>query len=243
LYTPKELYQFYQKMYLQGQSRNPAEKIYNHLRVRVISELNRIWNGRILIVGCGLNEDLAILHKCESGFAFDLSFEAVHKIRNIDQNIFTADVLNIPCEDDTFDLIICSEVLEHVPNINSAIIEMHRVLRRGGKLIVSTPNWLSWFGLARWLGEKITHNPIHSSGQPYDDWKTLSRLRRELTPYFRVIAHRGIWYLPPLHYHGKGIPSWLMRTIYYFFSPFEFCLSRILPSLGHLIVLQGVAKK
>lgn len=39
----------------------------------------------------------------------------------------------------SFDLILCSEVLEHVVDSKKALSEMHRLLRPGGKLILSTP--------------------------------------------------------------------------------------------------------
>lgn len=41
--------------------------------------------------------------------------------------------------DNQFDLIICSHVLEHIPNDLKAMTEMHRVLKRGGYLLVMVP--------------------------------------------------------------------------------------------------------
>lgn len=41
--------------------------------------------------------------------------------------------------DEKFDLIICSHVLEHIPNDLDAMMEMHRVLRLGGYLLVMVP--------------------------------------------------------------------------------------------------------
>jgi len=41
--------------------------------------------------------------------------------------------------DDSFDVIICHQVLEHVPNADQAVREIHRVLKPGGRVIVTVP--------------------------------------------------------------------------------------------------------
>lgn len=39
----------------------------------------------------------------------------------------------------TFDLILCTEVIEHIPDSKAALREMHRIIKSGGTLILSTP--------------------------------------------------------------------------------------------------------
>lgn len=48
------------------------------------------------------------------------------------------DAHHLPFEDDSFDIILCSEVLEHLHSPHIAIAEMQRVLKKGGKLILTT---------------------------------------------------------------------------------------------------------
>jgi SAM-dependent methyltransferase len=50
-----------------------------------------------------------------------------------------SDITDLPCPDDSFDLIICSHVLEHVDDDRLAIREMLRVLRPGGSALVLIP--------------------------------------------------------------------------------------------------------
>jgi SAM-dependent methyltransferase len=50
-----------------------------------------------------------------------------------------ADVMSLPFGDQTFDTVICLEVLEYVPSPEAALAEMSRVLRKGGGLILSAP--------------------------------------------------------------------------------------------------------
>jgi SAM-dependent methyltransferase len=50
-----------------------------------------------------------------------------------------SDICNIPKPDNSFDAILCSEVLEHLPNPVSAIKEFHRLLKVDGRLILTAP--------------------------------------------------------------------------------------------------------
>ena len=52
------------------------------------------------------------------------------------------DALRLPFPDDTFDRIIASEVLEHVPDDQVALDEIFRVLKPGGTLAATVPSWL-----------------------------------------------------------------------------------------------------
>ncbi len=52
------------------------------------------------------------------------------------------DALNLPYADGTFDCVIASEILEHIPQDDAAITELVRVLKVGGTLAVSVPRWL-----------------------------------------------------------------------------------------------------
>ena len=52
------------------------------------------------------------------------------------------DALDLPYDDGTFDFVIASEILEHVPQDDRAIDELIRVLKPGGRLAVTVPRWL-----------------------------------------------------------------------------------------------------
>lgn len=65
----------------------------------------------------------------------------------------TSDIANIPVEDHSFDVVLCTEVLEHVPEPISALKEFARVLRPGGRLIVTAP-----------LGSGLHQQPFHFYG-------------------------------------------------------------------------------
>ncbi|AOY57942.1 methyltransferase, type 11 [Desulfococcus multivorans] len=53
-----------------------------------------------------------------------------------------ADITALPFADAAFDLVICSEVLEHIPAHRAAVTELVRVLKPGGDLVISVPCYL-----------------------------------------------------------------------------------------------------
>lgn len=59
------------------------------------------------------------------------------------------DIQNLSFEDNYFDILISCETIEHVPNPNIAIKQLHRKCKRNGILILTTPNYFNFYGLFR----------------------------------------------------------------------------------------------
>jgi len=57
-------------------------------------------------------------------------------------SLSAADITRLPFPDGCFDLVVCSEVLEHIPDHETAIREIIRVLKPGKPLVVSVPRYL-----------------------------------------------------------------------------------------------------
>jgi ubiquinone/menaquinone biosynthesis C-methylase UbiE/tetratricopeptide (TPR) repeat protein len=66
---------------------------------------------------------------------------------------YVSDIAALPVPDASFDVVLCTEVLEHVPEPIAALREMARVLRPGGKLILTAP-----------LGSGLHQLPFHFYG-------------------------------------------------------------------------------
>lgn len=52
---------------------------------------------------------------------------------------YECDLTSIPVEDARFDMVICTQVIEHVPDPTAVLTELHRVLKPGGMLYLTTP--------------------------------------------------------------------------------------------------------
>jgi SAM-dependent methyltransferase len=58
---------------------------------------------------------------------------------SVDKIDIIGDIVNIPEKNESFDVILCSEVFEHIPNPVEAIKEFQRLLKKDGILIITAP--------------------------------------------------------------------------------------------------------
>jgi len=102
----------------------------------------RVTDGRILDVGCGAGYILSRMQSQQRElFGFDITLEGVKraKERVKEANFYLGDAGNIPFKSDTFDCLICSEILEHIPS-DDPIKECYRVLKPAGIAVITVPN-------------------------------------------------------------------------------------------------------
>jgi SAM-dependent methyltransferase len=98
----------------------------------------------ILDVGCGNGWAAAgLIPKGHRVISMDISTknpaDSLKRTPHYNHAAVTADVYNMPFREDTFDYIIASEIMEHVPDPALFIQCLLKVLKRGGKLIITTP--------------------------------------------------------------------------------------------------------
>jgi SAM-dependent methyltransferase len=89
--------------------------------------------GRLLDVGCGRKP-----YK-DKYFSAAASYIGVDYLTDRSQPDIVASALDLPLDSESFDTVVSTEVLEHVPDPLRALREMHRVLKPSGYLILSTP--------------------------------------------------------------------------------------------------------
>jgi SAM-dependent methyltransferase len=90
-------------------------------------------SGKLLDVGCGRKP-----YK-DTYFAAATSYTGVDYLTETSRPDIVASALDLPLENQSFETVVSTELLEHVPDPLRALREMHRVLRPGGYLILSTP--------------------------------------------------------------------------------------------------------
>ena len=104
---------------------------------------------RVLDVGCG---DATTSSKTSRMANFDIygvdiSSIAVEKAASYGVKAQRVDISteSLPFENGFFDAVFATEILEHLMDPDFAILEINRVLRTNGSLIVSTPNLGAWY--------------------------------------------------------------------------------------------------
>ncbi len=136
--------------------------------------------GNVLEVGCGEGRGLAtIADFCKNYTALDKNNALLNEL-SAKYPQFSFIHTNVPpfenVSDNSFDTIICFQVIEHIEDDNFFIKEIYRVLKPGGKAVISTPN----------INLTLSRNPWHT--REY----TPQELQLLLKKYFSSIEVKGI---------------------------------------------------
>lgn len=111
-----------------------------------------------------------------------------------------ADVRRLPFPNSCFQAVVCSEVMEHIPDHDRALAELVRILKPGGHLVVSVP---------RYFPERICwalSKAYHQANQGH------VRIYRK-NDLIRMIQHTGLT-LYRIHYaHSLHTPYWWLKCL------------------------------
>ncbi|MEM6545391.1 MAG: class I SAM-dependent methyltransferase [Pseudomonadota bacterium] len=126
--------------------------------------------------------------------------------------VLAGDALGLPFDDHTFDAVICSEVLEHVPDYRAALREIHRVLKPGGRLCASVPR--AWPERICWFFSREYHQVLGGHLRIFDSTKLSADIQRQgFSPYARHGAHALhsiYWWLQCMFWKSRE-KNWLVR--------------------------------
>jgi SAM-dependent methyltransferase len=119
-------------------------------RLRLVTKLVLQTNAqRVLDAACGRGTLLSNLRSVAPGIALagcDISPDSAAHVRKLGFEAASSNLEDsLPFEDESFDCVVLGEVLEHLIDPDRALLNVARVLRRDGNLVVTTPNLASWF--------------------------------------------------------------------------------------------------
>lgn len=112
---------------------HPRHLAQYELRRCIAHEANAL-HGKLLDVGCG-KKPYAELIQVDAYVGLDVP-TSMHGVQQVD--VFGT-ALGLPFKDEVFDSVLCTEVLEHLPEPVVALQEMRRVTRPGGVLLLTVP--------------------------------------------------------------------------------------------------------
>jgi ubiquinone/menaquinone biosynthesis C-methylase UbiE len=84
-------------------------------------------------------------HPAHRFTGLDWSANALRQARGRGLTVARASVTRLPVADGAADVVIMSELIEHLVDPDGAVAEVRRVLRPGGSLLLSTPNLAAWY--------------------------------------------------------------------------------------------------
>lgn len=204
-----------------------------------LHEYSRFSGKRVLDVGCGNGYILsryALAGAHVSGV--DITPTGVRLSRSrfaqmgLEGDIREANAEQLPFQDESFDCVCSMGVLHHTPDMSSAIREIHRVLKPGGRLIIMLyhRNSLLYrltFGLERLLKGKPLRqsvDDVDGCGNPKGEVFSQSEVKSLLAPGFTdVKTFLGLlqWWMLPRFTHGwfkdaflKKFERWLGWFVY-----------------------------
>ena len=151
----------------------------------------------------GLDMDDDSLVKAEEGYEF---FES---ISNAGAEFLKGSAYSLPFQNNSLDLIVCSEVLEHLHDYNDAVKEIHRVLKPGGKFYASVP--ASWPEKICWALSKDYQNQPGGHLRIFNQSKLVSE-----------ISDAGFKFLSSDRFHSIHAPYWWLRCFFLEYSRFKY---------------------
>jgi SAM-dependent methyltransferase len=214
----------------------PGIKLFHQQRIKAILELlgeavekngGEEYDGRsgLMEFGCG---DGFLIEKITEKFitlrthAVDISYTALRRARNRAPaaSLIQSDAENTPFTGETFDIALCSEVLEHVPDDVGLLKEIFRILRPGAFFVLTTPNL---FTLRNVLRQKIGREPKIEFQEHLREYAYRELVERITSTGFSIVKFRSVgFYIPKMHWFFKS------RLI----SALIFTLARWFPTRG-----------
>lgn len=99
--------------------------------------------GRVLDVGCGIGRHLGFLVNRELKVGLEISMDALKRGKELykSASFVQASVYDMPFKNSIFDTAVMIDVIEHLEYPESALKEIKRLLKDGGRLILQTPNY------------------------------------------------------------------------------------------------------
>ncbi|MFC1895342.1 class I SAM-dependent methyltransferase, partial [Thermodesulfobacteriota bacterium] len=180
-----------------------------------LSKLDIQSGHRVLDIGCGPGRHVFETFRQHNvdAVGLDLVHENLRKARFVltlmewenasaggSWNLVNADAVRIPFPGETFNAVICSEVLEHIEDDASAVREIVRVLKPGGAVVVSVPGFLT---------ERLCWS-LHSEYRAMADGHMRIYRRVELV---RLLTSFGLEFESFEQAHALHSPYWWLRCV------------------------------
>jgi SAM-dependent methyltransferase len=156
---------------------DPSEQVIFNRCLFAYEAAAKLVNGNIIELGSGEGYGIRVLAPLASSYmAIDKFDSQLPEAGNVDfRKMLLPSLKGIA--DNTFNYAVTFQVIEHIKNDREFVKEIHRVLKPGGKLLLSTPNRLM----------SLTRNPWHIREYTSEELTTL------LSQFFSGVDMKGVY--------------------------------------------------
>jgi len=133
----------------------PLQRYWQRKRFRIITEYLD-YSTSIIDIGCGTGY---LMKSFTQIVGMDASISKIRNLKKVDNLVFGGSILELPIKDKSFQTVVCSQVIEHLPFTDEIFKNLNRILVNRGILIIGTPDYgkISWH-IFEWLHGKIFPN-------------------------------------------------------------------------------------
>ena len=132
-------------------------------------------DGKVLDVGCGVGQVVQrLIDAGHEAHGVEVSEPNIAKAKQVSDRCRLYDGRSLPFDDATFDSVGALNVLEHVEEPEAFITELVRVVKPGGRIVLSSPNFF------RAIGFRDYHPRMRGLGNKFRNWQRLRAKRRQM---------------------------------------------------------------
>lgn len=188
--------------YDKGPYRFHLRKRIEYVKKILSNYVNNNKNKKILDLGCGDGANLRWLANfsndiCGADYNFLRLSRAEKNMSKVEIPVkfFLIDIMSLPFKENSFDIIFFNHVIEHIQEDLKALRNIYKITKKGGLLIIGTPNEGALFWkFAYWLEPKIKQQTDHVN---FYTAESFSKLAKKAGFTVKHVEHIG-W----------GIPVW-----------------------------------
>lgn len=165
------------------------EKIFHRQRERETAKLIHKFNNGSLVLDAGCGTGLITRRLRGTVIGLDINKWNLNQTKKHvpHANIVAGDVEQLPFTNDKFDLVICTETLEHLEHPENAVLEFLRILKPGGRLIGSVPHRHLVWRLRKYT---LTTCPV---SEPFHHNYTVPEVKALLPSFNLVKIFKGLF--------------------------------------------------
>lgn len=163
--------------------------------------------------------ELKIIHSTWNIFGTDFKPQNISKLKKNGINVFSSNLTKISIKSNSIDIVYGWMILEHIHNINQALLEIHRILKKNGKFYFSVPNTNSWgYKLFKknWFALQLPTHLYHFTPASLSKLLNKNKIKIKKIIYQRSLAN--FFFSLQITISNCNLPSTLKQILLYSFQ-------------------------